>query len=194
MALIAILLAASLSAEPARLVLGKDAGADLVLKNAPGGATVIFTTSAGTVGEAKRDGDTFHARFTAPALKAPSVALVLARIEDGTSRELAWAAIPLSGADTMEIETRPGARVEADVAGHKVGPVIADGKGTARLPMIVPPGVSTATLHITDKLGNSSEKPLDLEPPPFTRVRVAARQEGTSSAAPIDLEIFVVKP
>ena len=194
MALIALLLAASLTADPPRLVLGRDAGAQLTLTGVPAGATVTFSTSAGTVSESKRDGGTVRARFNAPALKSPTVALIAARIADGASRELAWAAIPLSGSDTMEIETRPGSKVDADVAGHKIGPVTADSRGTARLPMIVPPGVSTATLHIVDKLGNSSEKPLDLEPPPFTRVRVAARQDGTSSAAPIELEIFVVKP
>ena len=57
MALIAILLSATLSAEPASLVLGKDAGADLVLTGVSSGATVSFSTSAGTVSEAKRDGD-----------------------------------------------------------------------------------------------------------------------------------------
>jgi hypothetical protein len=191
--LIAVLIAASLSAHPAKLVLGKDAGAELTLR-APAGAKVTLSTSVGTVSAPTHAGDLWSARFTPPPLKSPSVALVLAQIEQDGGRELSWLAIPLSGSDTMEIETRPGASVRAEVAGTTVGPVIADSSGTARLPMVVAPGVNTATLHITDKLGNSSDKPLDLEPPPFSRVRVAARSAGASTATPAELEIFVVRP
>ncbi len=194
MALIAALLAASLVADPARLVLGKNAGAALSFR-APPGATVTLTASVGTVSAPQRDGDLFRARFTPPALKAPTVALLLAQVEEADgARELSWLSIPLSGADTMEIETRPGSRVSADVAGQTIGPVISDQKGVARLPMVVPPGVGQATLHIVDKLGNTTDKPLDLEPPPFSRVRVAARAAGASAAAPLELEIFVVQP
>src|SRR5260370_34965777 len=63
-----------------------------------------------------------------------------------------------------------------------------------RLAMVVPPGVDTAMLHITDKLGNSSEKPLDLEPPPFSRIRMASRSAEAGGAAPLGGEIFVGKP
>ena len=193
MALIAALIAASLVADPARIVLGKNAGATLTVQ-APAGATVKLSASVGTVSAPQREGEVWRARFTPPPLKAPTVALLLAQVEEGGARELAWLSIPLSGADTMEIETRPGSRVSIEVAGVTVGPVISDKSGVARLPMIVPPGVGQATLHIVDKLGNSTDKPLDLEPPPFSRVRVAARSAGASASAPLELEIFVVKP
>ena len=193
MALIAVLLAASLVADPARLVLGKDASAALTVR-APASAAVNLSASVGTVSAPQRDGDLWRARFTPPPLKAPTVALLLAQVEEGGARQLFWLSIPLSGADTMEIETRPGSKVSAEVAGVTVGPVIADKSGTARLPLTVPPGVAQGTLHIVDKLGNSSDRPLDLDPPPYSRVRVAARSAGASSAAPLELEIFVVKP
>ena len=192
MALIALLVAASLSADPARLVLGKDAGANLTLQ-ARAGAQVTFSTSIGSVGEATREGDVFRARYTPPSVKAPSVALILAQIDQGGERELAWLSIPLTGSDTMEIVTKPGSRVTADVAGRTIGPVTADANGTVKLPMIVPPGVDKATLRITDKVGNTIEKPLDLEPPPFSRVRMAPRSDSASTASPLSVEIFVVK-
>jgi hypothetical protein len=90
----------------------------------------------------------------------------------------------------MVIETRPGSKVEAVAGGRVLGQGSAQDDGTVRLPMLVPPGVRTAVLKITDKLGNTTEKPLDLAPPPFSRVRLAARSE----TAPIEVEIFVVKP
>src|SRR5207245_11301948 len=78
--------------------------------------------------------------------------------------------------------------------GQRVGPVAAAETGTVRLPMVVPPGVHQATLKITDKLGNTTERPLDLEPPPFSRVRLAARAEAAETSSPLEVEIFVVKP
>src|SRR6266850_2188664 len=122
MAAVALLIAASLSAQPPQLVLGKDSSADLEVE-APSGAKVAFSTSVGTITGAQRQGSVVRARFNAP-------------------------------------------------------------------PLLVPPGVRTAVLKITDKLGNTTEKPLDLAPPPFSRVRLAARSE----TAPIEVEIFVVKP
>ena len=135
-----------------------------------------------------------RARFNAPPLRVPSVALVLAQVEDGGDRDLYWLSIPLSGSDTMVIETKPGSKVEATVAGHMVGPVAAAENGNVRLPMVVPPGVRQATLKITDKLGNTTEKPLDLEPPPFSRVRLATRAEAVDASSTLEVEIFVVKP
>jgi hypothetical protein len=192
MALIALAVAASLTANPPRLILGKDAGANLELQ-APAGATVTLSASVGAVGDVRRDGDVFKARYTPPSVRAPSVAMILARIDAGGERELTWLAIPLTGSDTMEIETKPGSHVVADVAGHTIGPVTADANGIVRLPMVVPPGVDKATLRITDKLGNTVEKPLDLDPPPFSRARMAARSDSATPAAPLAIEIFVVR-
>jgi hypothetical protein len=190
---LALLLAASFSVNPAQLVLGKDAGADLEVR-APESAKVTFSTTVGTVTGAQRQGDVVRARFHAPPLRAPSVALVLAQVDDGGRRELRWVSIPLSGSDTMVIETKPGSRVEAEIAGRVLGPMSADSDGTVRLPMVVPPGVRQATLKIIDKLGNENEKPLDLEPPPYSRLRLAARADSAELDGALEVEIFVVKP
>jgi len=190
---LAFLIAASLTAQPAQLVLGKDSGADLEIR-ASSGAKVTFSTTIGTVSGAQHEGGMVRARFNAPPLRVPSVALVLAQVEDGGGRDLYWLSIPLSGSDTMVIETKPGSKVEATVAGHMVGPVAAAENGNVRLPMVVPPGVRQATLKITDKLGNTTERPLDLEPPPFSRVRLAARAETVEASSTLEVEIFVVKP
>ena len=107
MAVIALLAAAAFGASPAKLVLGKDAGADLVLR-ASARAHVTITASVGTVSEPGRDGDVWRARFTPPSRRAPSVALILAQVDEEGERDLHWLSIPLAGSDTMEIETRPG--------------------------------------------------------------------------------------
>ena len=86
---LAVLIAASLTAQPSQLVLGKDAGADLEVR-ASSGAKVTFSTTVGTVSGAQRQGGVVRARFNAPPLRVPSVALVLAQIDDGDDRELQW--------------------------------------------------------------------------------------------------------
>ena len=190
---LAALIAASLTAQPSQLVLGKDAGADLEVR-ASSGAKVTFSTTVGTVSGAQRQGSVVRARFNAPPLRVPSVALVLAQIDDGDDRELQWLSIPLSGSDSMVIQTKPGSKVEANVAGRMVGPITAGEDGNVRLPMVVPPGIRQASLRITDKLGNTSERPLDLDPPPYSRVRLAARADAATPSSPLEVEIFVVKP
>lgn len=193
MALIALLAALSFSAAPASLVLGKDAGAELEVR-APPGTRVAITASVGLVGEVRAEGGIYRAHFTPPALPVPTVALLLAVAEEGEARELGWLALPLSGSDTLPLETRPGAAVLAEIGGKTFGPVTADRKGSARLPVVVPPGISIAMLRITDRLGNHSDKPLDLDPPPFSRLRLAARAEAATSGSPLEVEVFVVKP
>lgn len=193
MALTLLLLAAALTADPSSLVPGKDLGSQLSLR-APANATVEFSSTVGTMSEPARKGDLWTAFFTPPTRHAPSVALILAQVDRNGDRDLYWIAIPLSGSDSMEIETRPGAQVEAMVAGNKIGPVTADKNGTARLPMVVPPGVDQGTLRISDKLGNTKEKPIDLEPPPFTRLRMAGRDDTAFADGTLELEIFAVKP
>src|SRR5437016_860680 len=192
--MILLLAAALFTSDPQHLVLGRaDTGADLELR-ASGGDKVTFSASVGTVGEQKREGSVVKARYHPPKVNTPGVALILAEVDRDGDRELHWLALPLSGSDTMEIETRPGASVQAVVAGRTFGPVTADDKGVAGLRLVVPPGVSKGTLRITDKLGNMNEKPLDLEPPPFSRLRMAARGESASATSPIELEIFAVRP
>jgi hypothetical protein len=195
MAQMILLLAAALfTADPPQLVLGRvDAGSDLEV-SAPEGAKVSITASVGSVGEVKREGGVVRARFHPPRANVPAVALLLAQIDRDGARELRWLALPLSGSDTMEIETRPGAGVEAEVAGKTFGPVKADAKGVVTLHLVVPPGVAKGTLRIIDKLGNVNQKPLDLDPPPFARLRMAARGESASASAPLELEIFAVRP
>jgi hypothetical protein len=190
---VAVLIAASLTAQPAQLVLGNDPGADLEVR-ASSGAKVTFSTSVGTVSGAQRQGGVVRARYNVPPLRNPSVALVLAQIDDGDDRELQWASIPLSGSDSMVIQTKPGSKVEATVAGRMVGPITAGDDGNVRLPMVVPPGVREAGLRITDKLGNTTERALDLGPPPYSRVRLAARADAATPSSPLEIEIFVVKP
>ncbi|HUJ28021.1 MAG TPA: hypothetical protein VLW85_18495 [Myxococcales bacterium] len=192
MALI-LLVAAAFTAEPSRLVPGKDLGSALTL-HASEKASVELSTTVGTITEPVRKDGAWTAFFTPPARHAPAVALILAQVDEGGDRDLYWLAIPLVGSDTMEIETRPGSQVEAIVAGNRIGPVTADRSGNAKLPMVVPPGVEKGTLRITDKLGNSKDQSIDLEPPPFTRLRMAARQDEAFADGSLELEIFAVTP
>ncbi len=189
MVLIALLTAASFSATPDALVLGNNAVSELVVR-APGATRVAISSSVGLVSEVTGSNGVFYARYTPPSLNAPTVALLLAVI-DGTG--LSWLSLPLSGSEPLALETRPLTKVEVEIAGKTFDPVVTDRKGLASVNVVLPPGVREATLHLTDRQGNKSEKPLDLQPPPFSRLRIAARAEAANSAAPTEVEVFVVQ-
>ena len=190
MALIAVLVA--LSVQPDHIVLGQDHAADLTV-SAPAGARVEITTSIGSITDVRRDGNRVRARFVPPRAKSPAVALLLAVIDEGGDRTLEWLALPLWGSDTLELETRPGASVEASIGKEVFGPVTADHNGTARIAVVVPPGVRKGLVKTTDKVGNVNEKEIDLEPPPFPRMRLAARSSTATAGEPLEVEVFAFK-
>ena len=182
------LLSAAFTASPNALVLGLDPGSDLEVR-APGAAQVAITASVGLVSAVESRDGVFRARYTPPSINAPSVALLLA-VVDGTA--LSWLALPLSGSLPLAVEVEPLSKVEVELAGRTFGPVVADGKGSASIPVILPPGVREATLHLTDRLGSRKDKPLELPPARFSRLRLAARADTATSASPTDVEVFVV--
>lgn len=59
--------------------------------------------------------------------------------------------IPLLGRTTVEVETAVGAQVTVQVADTTFGPVRANNKGRARVPVDVPPGVREAQVLVTRK-------------------------------------------
>jgi len=191
----------SLSADPGTLTLGKDGGARLEVRvtglfgRPIAGAKVSLSTNLGTLGEPQPAGDgTFTASFTPPRSRAPAVALIAAAAEADGDRALAWLALPLSGSDSMTLVTKPHASVHLRIADREFGPAVANAKGEVQIQVVVPPGVDKATMHVEDPLGNTADRDLDLDPPPFSRMRVLS--VGPLQAAPgdsLELQAFVIR-
>jgi hypothetical protein len=203
MALTALLaISVAVSSSPAGIVLGKDSSARLHVKvtgflgRAVADANVSLSTNLGTVGNVQSTGrGEFAVTYRPPRQRAPAVALIAAEVEADGEHAVGWLALPLSGSDSMTLQTRPRAKVELTIDGVTFGPVTADARGDATVAVVVPPGVAHATMRVVDPLGNVLERPLDLDPPPFARIR--AVPVGPPLAAPdgpLDIEVFAIGP
>src|SRR5438105_476757 len=193
--------AVTLAAEPRALTLGRDATAKVEIRvtGAFGrrlpGARVTLSTNLGSVSAPEAAGDgTFTASFTPPRSRTPSVAILSADAELEGEHDIGWLALPLSGSDSMTVETRPHSAVVLRILDRTFGPVIADDRGLARIEVVVPPGVAKATMHVEDKLGNTTDRTLNLDPPPFVQMRaVAVGPPQASWDEPLEIEVFTVR-
>jgi hypothetical protein len=159
-------------------------------------AKVSLSTNLGVVADVEGSGPgEFTATWRAPKQRAPAVALIAAEAEANGERAVGWLALPLSGSDSMTLQTKPRAKVELTIAGTTFGPVTANAHGEATVSVVVPPGVGKATMHVVDPLGNALEQPLDLDPPPFALARAVPVGPATASPDdPLDIEVFAVRP
>ncbi|HKB77519.1 MAG TPA: hypothetical protein VKC58_13050 [Myxococcales bacterium] len=191
----------TLSADPGGLTLGKDASARIQVRvtglfgRSLPAARVSLSTNVGAVGEPQPGGDgVFTAAFTPPRSRAPAVALIAADAEVEGDHALGWLALPLAGSDSMTLETKPHASVHLRIADREFGPAVANAKGEVQMQVVVPPGVDKATMHVEDALGNTADRQFDLDPPPFTRMRVLPVGPAQAAAGEsLELQAFLVR-
>jgi hypothetical protein len=188
----------SLRSEPAQVLLGSHATAQLEIEvGAPGGAPPRLSANVGSVGPVQPAGPgRYRATYSPPPERFPQVAILLAEIDHPTGTRRAWLPVPLHGSLQLKLDTKPNAKVEVLVAGKTFGPTRSDGKGRAELKVQVPPGVTAGTIRSTDRVGNTTRKPLDLAPPPFPLARMAPGPAGGvswSDSQALGLEIFAIE-
>jgi hypothetical protein len=144
-------------AEPAQLVLGRDAGADLRIAAPPDVEEVSVTVSAGRVEGLRRlPGGGFAGRYRPPAERIPQVAIVSALGRGARGVLDGWLAIPLSGQGDAKVRAAPGAQIALRIGDQTFGPRAAGVDGVAVIPVVVPPGVREA---------HHGFKPVDLHVP-----------------------------
>lgn len=171
-----------LQATPERIILGQDASSVLTFTaTGPSGQPLdglylAVGASVGTVGEVKpMGGGIYRAEYTPPESKRPG--LTILSVVDMAHPETAVGFFPLQlwGAVDWKLNTGvPGANVGMEVAGLQYGPVAADAAGEATIPILVPPGVATATaMSILEDGSAANPVVLDLKPPPFRRLKLA---------------------
>lgn len=169
------------SAEPSLLRLGADPRATVRVSctNEP-----QISASVGRIERLRRvASDAFEADYLPPDDALPEVAIVSA-IADGIS---GWTAIPLWGQGDAQVKTRPHASISVRIGAQTFGPVDADAKGAALVPVTVPPGVQTA-LH--------GKRSIDLHVPPARTLHLALGRSEVLADRSEDLEVyaFVVEP
>lgn len=178
-----------MSAVPQRLVLGRDAGAELRIAAPPDVVELTFSTTAGRVeAVARAPGGGFTARYIAPAERYPRVAIVAALGRTSSGRVVdGWTAIPLHGHGQARIRARPGTAITLKIGDGAFGPVVADAAGRATVAVVVPPGV---------REGHHGFRPVDLGVPETTRVLAIADRTRirADEGAEVRFFAYVVAP
>jgi hypothetical protein len=166
---------------PARLVLGVDRSAEVIVAGAREPGLVALHANVGSISAARARADgRLAATYTPPAARFPQVAVIAAVVVGGSEggSDFAWTSIPLHGTARVTTKTERKAEVVLRVAGKDHGPVTASRRGRAAISVEVPPGVGEATTIAVDRAGNRTEKPLPLSVPPFSRLLAVCPSSG----------------
>lgn len=194
--------AGTLSVTPPQVVAASEVPVELSLvleEKSAADATVRFDTfGIGVVGEVTQPSPgRFTAKLTPPTERYPQLLIIRADVTLKGVRRNIWGTAPVYGVQTVKITTKPNARVDVVVgSAHFPSDKPADGKGRVEVAIKVPPGVQTARVRSVDRLGNRTDRPLPLDPPELTRLRLvpAGGDAATSwsDAQPLAVEIFAV--
>ncbi|MFE8598198.1 hypothetical protein [Archangium violaceum] len=155
-------------------------------------AQVSLSVNTGSVTEPTpaRDG-TFHATYQPPSRQGPLVALFHATVKRGTRSSGAWLALPVHGPYSLRVKAPPRSRVQVSMGAASYGPVVAAANGEAVVPVLLPPGVTSAQVTITERSRKSRTQTVPLPEPRFPRVQLVA-MEAPIQGQPVRLQGFVV--
>ncbi len=184
----------AVAANPGRMTLGQDRTATISINLAGGdrqglqGVDLKVNASAGTVENLTNlGGGQFTALYTAPAVNFPHVAILTVVDRRDPTHTYGSLAIPLVGKVEYPVTVAPGARVVMKIGDQQFGPIQSDAQGRARVPILVPPGATIATVTQIGADGKSVDSALDLKVPEARRVSMFP----TNTAIPSDGRINV---
>ena len=192
----------SLAVSPSALTLGTDKTANVTFSLTGGEPAALaqvqlaHSVSTGTLTNLTNlGGGQLGGLYTAPTLNAPQVALVTAVDVADPTRAYGAAAIPLAAKVDQAVQVPAGASVLLKVGGRDFGPVTADSKGRAKIPVVVPAGTTTATRVVVVN-GNPTEEPFALSVPETRRIALFPTAAGLPSDARVQVpvRVFVVTP
>ncbi|WP_375759539.1 hypothetical protein [Corallococcus exercitus] len=137
-------------ATPGRVVLGQDKAVEVRVRVPKGAGPVRAAASSGTWAQERLEGGAERVfRWTPPPVRYPLWAVLAFWVEDGRAPEVTTVVLPLLGRTTLDVSTAPGAEVVVAVGDARFGPVKADGRGRAQVPVEVPPEATEARVLAT---------------------------------------------
>ncbi len=159
-----------ITAEPARLVLGRDDGTELRVSAPPDVEAVSLSASAGRIDAVRRlPGGGFAARYHAPGDHVPRVAIISAVAHGTRGLEDGWVAVPMSGEGDARVRGAPGTPITLRIGDRTFGPRVAGRDGVAVVPVVVPPGVREA---------HQGFRPIDLRVPETPLLHAVLERSG----------------
>lgn len=134
---------------------------DLLVRSSSGDVTRVVPLGGGR----------FTAAYQTPRLNYPHLAIV--SVVDRRNPDTVWgtASIQLQGKVDYPVTAPPGANVILRIGSREFGPTAADASGRATVPVIVPPGLASAT-QIDAVAGGIEESVLDLRVPDARRLQL----------------------
>lgn len=196
-ALAASLVALTLEADP--VVLGEDNEVNIDISDVGDAQQApALEVSLGTVSAPRLVGPgTYRATYTPPAGRAGGVAIFLARLPGPRTEQHAWLAVPLLQRQILDVATKANMRVWVRVAGQQIGPIASAARGPTRVPLLIPPGATAATI-IFGKPRSPMRKLTRRLPPteafPMVRLAVSRQQVTSTKGPPVDVEVFAITP
>jgi hypothetical protein len=190
------------TASPGSLTLGVDKTANLTFEVTNGSPAALATiklvqnVSGGTLANVTNLGGGQYGGLFTPTATTAQVALITAADAADPSRTYAATAIPMTARIDQAIVATPKSQVILKVGGRDFGPVTTDSKGKAKLSIVVPPGVTTATRVVVGADGAPKEEPFDLKLAETRRVALfpTALALPSDGRAQVTLRAFVVTP
>ncbi len=190
------------ASQPEKLILTQDPSSQLLFTiTSPSGRPVdgLKLQATSNVGEvqamAPLGGGRYSAIFVPPATQFPQVATVTVWDATEPERVFSFFRIPLIGKVAYPVDARQaGVTLVFKVGDQTFPPAVTDATGVARVPILVPPGVSEAQVEMITPTGSRNTQRIDLQVPPFNRLSLG----GLPSFVPADgksearVRIFVV--
>jgi hypothetical protein len=143
--------APAVRATPARVVLGQDKGVALEVQVPEGTGPVRAAASSGSFAQAVVEGGPVRTfQWTPPEVRYPLLAVLVFSVERPQGPpEVTVVRVPLIGRTNLPVTTDPGAEVIIELSDAQFGPVKANRRGKAQVPVEVPPGVKQARVLAT---------------------------------------------
>ncbi len=158
-----------IAVEPRALVLGQTTRVQILIDTPADARAVRVTSNVGSVVNLRPDGaGRYAADFQLPTETYPQVAIVAAVVTAVNGEiSVAWQTIALSGRGEAVVRTQPFGEITVRIRSQRFGPVKADARGVALVPVVVPPGVGVA---------HEGVRAIDLRLPATTHLHVALGQ------------------
>lgn len=167
-----------------RLVLGSEDKLTLRITAAGRLEELELTTNVGKVERPRRLSEgTFEALYRPPEQFFPQIAIVSATARSSGKRVHGYRALRLWGKGSATVKTRPRARVTVRIGSRSHGPVRANARGVAQVPVVVPPGI---------RFGWDGEQKVDLNLPPMNHLHLFAVPPRVSGVEGERVAIYLI--
>lgn len=179
---------------PARLTLGEDATATISVRLASGdrqaltGVDLDIRASAGSVENITHlGGGQFSALYRVPTTTNPQTVLITVVDRADPQHSLAAIALPMAARSILTVNGTPKSEVVVKIGEHQFGPVPADKRGVAKVPVLLQPGVTNAEKLSVTADGQSVREPLDLKLPEAPRIGLFPTPTGVPADARVQV-------